>query len=452
MPDLSALILETDLDLMSVNSSILLANGLVYAFFMVVVGAALLRRPSSRALWYWAAALWMPVATVAGLRYFSLEPVFQWLPQLEGLASYWPMWGEATVLLSAVMSAQLLVWFGFRAFQGRRAWSYFWMVPVICAFPVALRLGVDVSSRSGDWFFAAPLEQSLALFISAVVMALSVLSLEGRRAGQAKDEPLLPSEKMASRILRVASLAPAVAIPFCLWDPLQISLQGWVSVAPSLWLAVLTSVLALALMGVAYCLPLIAKERAERKIEELNEDDILTGLPNRKSFVDALRKSLTEENCGGTLLLMDIDRFKRINDSHGHEAGDAVLRSFAEFLKSFAMDSTLCGRLGSAEFALYLKGLRGAQLDMLASQICRAASILPCEHKGTALRFTVSVGVADTDVAGLDFERIYEQADQALGSAKSAGRDQYARFVLPAAPSKMPLPSGAPFQLKSKAG
>ncbi|WP_417693712.1 GGDEF domain-containing protein [Roseibium sp.] len=456
------------MDLANLPSYLLAANGLVYAFFIGLSALAVVRRPGNRAVWYWAMGLWLP-----GLAVGAALMAAGSIPE-RGLEAEMPEWAPETMVAAGLMVGQVFLWFGFRAFQERRVWSFLWLPLCLPVLAVLLRVGAGYLEGLPSWFSVAPFEHALVLFTGGLCLALSVLTLETRRAGDIAAMPnklalsgpkasarvlrkraaragRLPGERLIIRILRAASLAPILAIPFCFWAPLDPA--G--GVLSPIWLVVLTSALVLTMMATAYCLPVIGRERAERRIEALETNDRLTGLLNRAAFVKALRAALLADPDGGTLLLMDIDRFKRINDSHGHDAGDAVLACYADFLKSFAMDSTLCGRLGSGEFALYLKGLSGPQLDMLASQVCRAASILQCEHKGHIHRFTVSVGVADTQNAGLEFERLYEQADQALCEAKESGRDRYCRTVAPkpeASIAKSISAKSLPFAVNTKAG
>lgn len=439
------------LSLNALLSSLLVANGLVHVFLFVAAVVWCARSARSRAAWLSVLALGIPLAVAAS---FATTDLVHALPEtlsvLAGamgstgmdlhLPAFAPALRDAVICAVLILAASLL-WGGFRAFQRQSVWPApllaLPMIVLVLALPFGPVAFMPEAEVAAGEALAQRLGQGAVLLSLATALALSVISVEQvrrvegglRRPLEAGGRALLPSERMLARLLRAASLVPALALPFCLWEPASFDGALASPVSGGFWFVPLTSLLVLFLLGVALCLPVIGRERAEDTLADLRETDPLTDLPNRARFLAELRQALKDDATGGTLLLMDIDHFKRINETHGHGGGDRVLQAFAGFLRSFALDTTLCGRLGSAEFALYLRGLNGAQLDMLASQICRATGILPCEYRGKSIRFTVSVGVADTVTAGLAFEPLYEQADQALAQAREAGRDRASRYV-----------------------
>lgn len=175
----------------------------------------------------------------------------------------------------------------------------------------------------------------------------------------------------------------------------------------------------------------------KRKFEKLSFVDELTQLHNRRYFMQEARLALARDLCTGapfTLLLLDLDHFKRINDRFGHVTGDRVLRCVAEFLKSRVRKTDILARLGGEEFAVALPGTdtAGAKqmcmalLEGLRQQVCHG-------DEGAAVGITMSIGMACS--ADLDFmdgetdlERIYQLSDQALYSAKQGGRDQCCNY------------------------
>lgn len=158
--------------------------------------------------------------------------------------------------------------------------------------------------------------------------------------------------------------------------------------------------------------------------------DALTGLPNRRAFGLALSAALAEPG-PLSVALLDIDHFKRINDSQGHPAGDAVLRGLAQCLRDWLRETDHAARIGGEEFAVLLPRASAAEAAGLADQLRRAVAaerFLTADGRG---RFgvSISVGVAE-HVRGEAAESLIGRADAALYEAKRAGRDR----VMQAAP------------------
>jgi diguanylate cyclase (GGDEF)-like protein len=159
------------------------------------------------------------------------------------------------------------------------------------------------------------------------------------------------------------------------------------------------------------------------RLERAATSDALTGLPNRLSFQDALTRELRRAERYGSrfsLLMLDIDWFKRINDTRGHQAGDATLVGLARILDSAMRDTDLCARWGGEEFVVLLVGtpLDGARIaaERLRKQI---------EDGLAAGGVTCSFGVAEFR-AGDDDTTLVARADAALYQAKTGGRNRVA--------------------------
>jgi len=164
-------------------------------------------------------------------------------------------------------------------------------------------------------------------------------------------------------------------------------------------------------------------ERAQA--EAIN--DPLTGLLNRRGFEQAVGKaySSTTELSGAALLIADLDRFKEVNDSHGHLVGDQVLRAVAQVLRSRIKGEDIAARLGGDEFAVLMPDTPLAGAMALAEQI--RAKVLQgrlrlSEGDKTVGNITISIGVAHAD-GGLSLEALLQRADSALYAAKTAGRN-----------------------------
>lgn len=170
----------------------------------------------------------------------------------------------------------------------------------------------------------------------------------------------------------------------------------------------------------------IATQDHEERLFRLATTDALTGLLNRRYFLDKLTeelKRLHRGEAGAVLLTLDIDFFKAVNDTHGHAAGDRVLRHFAFTLKASLRDIDLIGRLGGEEFGILLPGTDPATGLMVAERLREAVALSPARVRNTDLPITVSIGLTDLDPADDHIDQPLQRADQALYAAKGAGRN-----------------------------
>lgn len=162
---------------------------------------------------------------------------------------------------------------------------------------------------------------------------------------------------------------------------------------------------------------------------ELTITDSLTGLHNRKHFEEFIQMELPRVRRykhPATLLMMDIDHFKRINDSHGHHIGDQVLRGVAKALKQGLREMDLLARLGGEEFSLLLPETNLDNSWVVAERIRQQVKNLKF-NTATGEEFNVSISIGMTEVPthrGVSYEELYECADAALYAAKHMGRDQ----------------------------
>ena len=122
-------------------------------------------------------------------------------------------------------------------------------------------------------------------------------------------------------------------------------------------------------------------------------------------------------------MLLDLDEFKRINDSHGHQAGDAVLQEAAKRMRAALPEDALLGRWGGEEFIAILDGVPGREPASVAEAMRAALAAAPVLFEGTAIPVTVSIGVA-TAFAADGIDTLLAEADAALYRAKGAGRNR----------------------------
>ncbi len=164
------------------------------------------------------------------------------------------------------------------------------------------------------------------------------------------------------------------------------------------------------------------------RLREISETDALTGLSNRRHFIDVAGEAIpAAQREGGalSLLMVDIDHFKRINDTFGHAAGDNALRLLGATLKESTRQADCVARLGGEEFAILLPGATAAIAHDIAERICRhTATLAVLDDAGRSFGFTVSIGLAALAAADSRPEDLLARADAALYRAKRAGRNR----------------------------
>jgi diguanylate cyclase (GGDEF)-like protein/PAS domain S-box-containing protein len=188
--------------------------------------------------------------------------------------------------------------------------------------------------------------------------------------------------------------------------------------------------------------------RVNRSLLTAAQTDPLTGLANRRGFDSFVSQALEMQGPGsGTMavMMLDLDHFKRVNDTHGHAAGDTVLREMAQRWRRQIRDSDLLARLGGEEFCIVLPATELHDAIQVAEKILSATRATPVpiaseSGEPVALPITVSIGVAAVAggmttppaAARIDFEALLQLADEAVYEAKHAGRDRVAGKALAA--------------------
>ena len=169
-------------------------------------------------------------------------------------------------------------------------------------------------------------------------------------------------------------------------------------------------------------------EQSKRQIELIAYQDALTGLPNRRMFIGDFQKHLVLESRRAgrfALLLIDLDHFKKINDTLGHDAGDALLVEAASRLQNAVRHSDCLARLGGDEFAILLTDM----VDKAAAEaICQRiieSFLAPIPFNGVDMRTSASIGMALYPTHGANQDALYKSADLALYEAKAAGRNTW---------------------------
>lgn len=170
-------------------------------------------------------------------------------------------------------------------------------------------------------------------------------------------------------------------------------------------------------------------EEANRRLEALAVTDGLTGLFNRRRFEEVLDLEVRRAQRQGTplsLLMMDVDHFKFYNDTHGHPAGDEVLRALGRLVRERVRSTDIACRYGGEEFVVILPGTSRTDALILANDLRRLVEAHPFAHEATQPegRLTISIGVATYPVDAGDEVALVRAADQALYRAKQNGRNR----------------------------
>jgi diguanylate cyclase (GGDEF)-like protein/PAS domain S-box-containing protein len=174
-----------------------------------------------------------------------------------------------------------------------------------------------------------------------------------------------------------------------------------------------------------------AEREMAKKMEHLAQHDFLTNLPNRLLLNDRIAQAITlaeRTNTQFAILFLDLDNFKHINDSLGHETGDKLLKSVTERLSSCIRSSDTVSRQGGDEFVMLLSSSKfGSDATLIANKILKALS-RPHHIAKSALHITTSIGISVYPADGQDAETLIKNADTAMYGAKETGRNNYKFF------------------------
>jgi diguanylate cyclase (GGDEF)-like protein len=181
--------------------------------------------------------------------------------------------------------------------------------------------------------------------------------------------------------------------------------------------------------GIAFIVDITGRKKLEEEIRHMAQHDALTGLPNRRFFLELIRNGFGEafrnrKKMG--LVLLDLDRFKGINDTMGHEAGDELLRTVADRLTSVIRKSDVVARIGGDEFSILLDGIVGKK-DI--TEIVRKILVAlrdTCIIAGREIHITTSMGISIYPDDSDDIKTLFRFADIALYRAKDRGRNTFA--------------------------
>jgi two-component system cell cycle response regulator len=170
------------------------------------------------------------------------------------------------------------------------------------------------------------------------------------------------------------------------------------------------------------------RKELEAQLQKLASTDPLTGLFNRRVFLERLEQERAKvarlPHYVAVVLMLDLDFFKRVNDTYGHATGDAVLKAFAEVVRNNSRAIDVPARLGGEEFAILLTGANKTDAMTMAERLREQVATILINHKVGSVRVTVSIGAAALSAGDINAEMVLHRADAALYEAKERGRNQ----------------------------
>ena len=334
----------------------------------------------------------------------------------------WPYNLHMMLPISAMVAGQFILLLGLCRFTGR---PMYWRT---CAVTMtALVVGLVCALAIWPSFAASTFVFAVAISVP-LGLQFSLLPPIARREGFAAVVVLIAacSLTLAIVLLRAALLAVYGE-----------QMMGSVQLGSNLSLfgrQAATSIIA-TLIGTAYSYGyvLLVTSRTHWRLEQMAIVDALTGAANRRAFDAEFARAQARAHRAGTrlgLAVMDLDRFKQVNDTRGHEAGDALLRHFANLVRARMRQTDFFARVGGEEFVLLLAEATMESAEHAAERIRAALAESSLDLPGGALRGTVSIGIAVSESGAGDAGRLYALADEALYRAKSLGRNRVERAAM----------------------
>ncbi|MDN2663872.1 diguanylate cyclase [Psychromonas sp. 14N.309.X.WAT.B.A12] len=189
--------------------------------------------------------------------------------------------------------------------------------------------------------------------------------------------------------------------------------------------ALLLSILIfLTVITVLYCFIFIRHQiLLAKQLKTLANTDPMTGCMNRRNMYNKINN--IEENVSGAILILDIDKFKKVNDNYGHAAGDVVIQTIAKCIKSEVRDSDWTARIGGEEFLIWLHNVSKTQAENIAESIRQQIESVVIEYQQKTIQCTASIGLyAFEDDSPTHFNTWFSNADALLYEAKSNGRNK----------------------------
>jgi diguanylate cyclase (GGDEF)-like protein len=339
---------------------------------------------------------------------------------LRGLA---PDMLTVDVANATMFLAFALMWVGVRRFCGKRGDVIVALAPAIA---VLLLHRWPAFAQSSEWRMAV---SSLGPASYAVAMAWELAQLK--------------NERLVSRwpaigwlLIHAAFFGVRAPLAFVITPPPvhAMTTTPWFSVVA---FEALLNVIAMAFLQIA-----MIRERAENQQRQAAHTDALTGAPNRRALLSEAERVVRQGEAAGhpvCALLIDIDHFKSINDSFGHDGGDAVLIGVADTMRAHLRAGDVFGRLGGEEFVCLLPNTSTAAAMTVAEGLRARVAGLRMMSGQRQMRVSVSIGVASSEDGRRDATALLREADRRLYEAKAQGRNRVAADGAPAQRAQLRL-------------
>jgi diguanylate cyclase (GGDEF)-like protein len=361
-----------------------LCSVLSSAAFGLVFALVRFYRRGETYCYHWSASAFLYAAVLIGFEYAPGHLLFK------------------SALLGALAVTNMLIVSGLRAFDGKPPFRWWMMLPVAGCVATHV-VPVMIAGHSPRVQLVTQVADTLSIAVSALIAGLACLLV---------DRDVSPARSRGRQLAGFAMLGylPGYAITLLgyLWTGPGFNLLALV---PTLSDQLLLGILNLGLLA-------IPAERAQERLRDAAMRDPLTGVWNRAGFEQQSSRLVTP---GATVLAIDLDHFKQINDRHGHLAGDQVLQALASLASAEVMSlGGEFGRLGGDEFLAALPAECAGYADACAKRIHAA-----CRRHGEGIpEWSVSIGLAQVQTGETDLRDALERADRALYRAKVDGRNK----------------------------
>ncbi|WP_438767255.1 GGDEF domain-containing protein [Kushneria sp. TE3] len=376
------------LDLETLLFSSAVSRGAYLAVFMVLA----LRQREARYLWHWIGAV---LASLTGTLVLFNNPTDQQLPS----------WVEMQIF-ALYMASLVLSWSGLRRFYGHSLhWPGLLILIMLPSMLCLLAPWLNLSTRTTTFVFFT------CAALSAGLVVVEIVRARGER---------LWSQLVVA--FAFTGYCGSFLLAACLLQltPTQAS-------SATAHLSMILDQVASILAYVGYIA--MNGERANLKLRQQADTDPLTGLFNRRGIQRMLheRPFIGAGNKPMSILIGDLDHFKKINDTLGHESGDVVLKTFTECLKGTLRRNDLAVRWGGEEFLIVLPQTGIEAAETLAERLRALTQAHPFQVCGQCIDVTISIGIAEADRPMEPFTKTVRRADKALYRAKREGRNRVCR-------------------------
>ncbi|MCV3765311.1 GGDEF domain-containing protein [Rhizobium sp. TRM95796] len=376
--------------------TMMLCTGLMTMSVSIILSYALYYEKRETALRWWCVAMWCVCIGCLLLMFRAEENTF-WISIV---------FGNAAILLGYGF-----VWLGFATFLGTR-------IP-----PLLVPLGAAI------WIVTCAMSEefrndfnSRAIFLSLIGAVYAALS--ARFAYRIYQSERLPSARFTYLIYTAHFCTFMARVVLCSIYPVE----GAINPSVGTWFSLMMLESFVQAAFSTFIFVLLVRERSERRYRLAAEIDGLTGAATRRHFVERSTAILAAKPKHAALAVLDLDYFKKVNDTYGHLAGDAVLRAFGSHVGKRLEDGMLLGRMGGEEFALLMPDVDEERAEAFLESLRMSVEQATTHFNGNGLKVTTSIGMASIDVAGRLFDHLLAGADHALYVSKEQGRNKVSVF------------------------